>query len=193
MGKSSAWSTNESSLGATPSSQLGSRSRTSWHFPLRTQEAVIALSSDSAKTPNEGDFLLTPLGIHVLGHVEIAGPPGAGNPDPSLDSLVHSVLHVVEILSNRVVSKEMRLENGKRMLASKNWNQYALVPVKNGFPSIAKFWCRHSALGSNPRAERSRAQLSPTSRPLQWILGPFPPWKGQWEVSAPCGVVWMMN
>ena len=80
---------------------------------------------------------------HVLGHVEITEPPGAGNPGPSLDSLVHSVLHVVEILSNRVVSKEMRLENGKRMVMSKNRNQYALVPAKkNGFPSKAKFWCR---------------------------------------------------
>ena len=104
---------------------------------------MIALSSDSAKTPNEGDFSLTPLGIHVLGHVEITEPPGAGNPDPSLDGLVHSVLHVVEILSNRVVSKEMRLEDGKSMLTSKNWNQYTLVPAKkNGFPSMAKFWCR---------------------------------------------------
>ena len=104
---------------------------------------MIALSSDSAKTPNEGDFSLTPLGIHVLGHVELTEPPGAGNPDPSLDGLVHCVLHVVEILSNRVVSREMRLENGKRMVTSKNWNQCALVPAKkNGFPSMAKFWCR---------------------------------------------------
>ena len=104
----------------------------------------MALSSDSAKTPNEGDFSLTPLGIHahVLGHVEITEPPSAGNPDPSLDGLVHGVLHVVEILSNRVVSKETRLGNRKSMLTSKNLNQYALVPAKkNGFPSKAKFWC----------------------------------------------------
>ena len=119
VSKSSVWSTNESSLiVATPFSQLGSRSRRSWHFPLCTQEAVIALSSDSAKTPNEGDFSLTLLGIHayVLGHIEIMEPPSVGNPDPSLDSLVHSVLHVIEILSNRVVSKGMRLENRKSML-----------------------------------------------------------------------------
>ena len=92
------------------------------------------------------------IGIHVLGHIELMEPPGAGNPDPSLDGLVHSVLHVVEILSNGVVSKGMRLKNGKGMLASKNRNQYALVPAKNGFPSIAKFWCRLSVLGSSPRA-----------------------------------------
>ena len=79
---------------------------------------MIALSSDSAKTPNEGDFSLTLLGIHayVLGHIEITEPPSVGNPDPSLDGLVHSVLHVIEILSNRVVSKGMRLENRKSML-----------------------------------------------------------------------------
>ena len=152
----------------------------------------MALSSDSVKTPNEGDFSLTPLGIHVLGHLKVTEPPGAGNPDPSLDGLVHGVLHVVEILSNRVVSKEMKLENGKGMLTSKNWNQYALVPAKkNGFPSIAEFWCRHSALGSNPRAERSRAQVPPAGRPLQWILGPFPPWNRRCEVSA-FRWVWMM-
>ena len=84
---------------------------------------MIALSSDSAKTPDEGDFSLTPLGIHVLGHLKITEPPGAGNPDPSLDGLVHSVLHVIEILSNRVVSKETRLGNRKSMLTSKKLNQ----------------------------------------------------------------------
>ena len=63
------------------------------------------------------------------------------DPDPGLDGLVHSVLHVVEILSNRIIPKETRLENRKDVLTSKNWNQYALVPAKkNGFPSIAKFW-----------------------------------------------------
>ena len=75
-----------------------------------------------------------------ISHVEITEPPSADNPDPGINSLVHSILYVIEMLSNRVISKGARLGDRKAMLTSRNWNQYALVPAKkNGFPSIAKF------------------------------------------------------